>query len=83
MKKEVFEEDLPKLFELTQSEKTPNIYEGAIGIRKLLSTKKPPTTLIIDLGIHKQLIRLTDHSSAHIRLETCWSLANIANGDNG
>lgn len=74
---------MPTIADGLDSEDFLTLLESLISIRRLLTLAPPPTMPAIELGLHSRLIELASHRSAQVRLESWWSLANLAVGSSG
>ena len=57
-------------------------HQGAIGVRKIMSsTTNPPVQAIIESGVIPVLMQLLNQTEyPHLQLEASWTLSNVASG---
>jgi importin subunit alpha-1 len=75
-------EDLPQLAQQVYSEDLNVLQYSTTQIRRLLSSSKtvPPLKKVIDTGIIPRLVQLMNSDDEILRIETAWTLTNIASG---
>jgi len=75
-------EKLPIFIEMAKSNESDTLYQGVLGIRKILSLENPPIQEVIDSGIILKLIELlANEAYKNIWFDSVWALTNVAIGN--